>query len=115
MGEVAAHLWRLPRVWASEGDSTMKLSTAHRKLWKHRHKWRLEITTATMWGHDVEVTAYRRYKNGWWWEDRLPVSVIVTKRGLANAMAAMADKLDRVEAAHAAFMQADSAALEINK
>lgn len=81
----------------------MKLSTAYRKLAPHRNRWRIKIrlsyrwqTISASWKNECEIPT--ELKGGsldetslrhWW----------VQRTGLANAMAAMADKLDRVELA----------------
>lgn len=100
----------------------MKLSTAYRKLAPHRNRWHLEIRTAAGADQYYVIARYQLTRAG---TTALPPSLYgdcvdqdnftiwrIYARGLANAMAAMADKLDRVELAITKHNEAVKAAEE---
>lgn len=97
----------------------MKLETAYGKLRKHQNRREIRIrlgwrwkTISAYWKNDCEIPAELEggslNENGlrhWW----------VQRPGLANAMTAMADKLDRVEMAITKHKEAVGAAKEANR
>lgn len=88
----------------------MKLETAKRKLWPHRHRWRLKISTRI--GGRVSIEAIT---DGDVAPERFRGPHFVDERGLANAMNRMAEKLSKIEDAIRLKEESDSMAREASR